>query len=185
MIENDPPPLLVGAQSNPRTDAHRLMWYQTVYNIRVYTSVQSNYSTIHLYTLWKYDSSTIKYGKKEFQQWQMPKNKFPDRNTQGGMLRISSDLWYHDYTVFESTLKKTCPPARKKHAILGRLSRLFSEIHPFFCNPTNPVHPDAERKGVLVSCPYSSGSSQQWYHTFICPIVLIFPVLRLFRYIYK
>ena len=25
MIENDPPPLLVGAQSNPRTDAHRLM----------------------------------------------------------------------------------------------------------------------------------------------------------------
>ena len=77
------------------------------------------------------------------------------------MLRISSDLWYHDYTVFESTLKKTCPPARKKHAILGRLSRLFSEIHPFFCNPTNPVHPDAEREGVLVSCPYSSGSSQQ------------------------
>ena len=64
MIENDPPPLLVGAQSNPRTDAHRLMWYQTVYNIRVYTCVQSNYSTIHLYTLWKYDSSTIKYGKK-------------------------------------------------------------------------------------------------------------------------
>ena len=114
-----------------------------------------------LATLAEYDSSTIKYGKIEFQQWQMPKNKFPDRNTQGGMLRISSDLWYHDYTVFESTLKKTCPPARKKHAILGRLSRLFSEIHPFFCNPTNPVHPDAEREGVLVSCPYSSGSSQQ------------------------
>lgn len=146
MIENDPPPLLVGAQSNPRTDTHRLMWYQTVYRVYIlYTGIQS---TLYVYTLWEYDSSTIKYGRIEFQQWQISKINYLTETPKGGMLRISSDLWYHDYTVFESTLKKTCPPARKKGAILGRLSRLFSSFHPFFGNPTNPVQPDAERERV-------------------------------------
>ena len=65
-------------------------------------------------------------------------NQLLDRNTQGGMLRISSDSQYHDYTVFESTLKKTCPPARKKHAIPRRLSRLFQQSIPFFATQQIP-----------------------------------------------